>query len=601
MSATAPTDYPSPDEREEQPANALETEELIQMCRNYFDEAQEAREGGTNPRDLVWDLNWDAYWGRYDTTYKADWQARETMPEVANFVDRWAAGMRAPVSSGEDWHSVDDANDDTGLMGQMMTKFNNALLARSGRNASGQPVGFDAAFADCVKCGALSASALAVTVQDGKVRVDAVDPRELFYDPKARGLYRVRRYEVDRYQLEALAEGGLYDEDAIEQLQTDINQEAETERQTSSGGLEVTSRRRVTVVLKEFLCTILDRDGKMIAENQLIVMANDKFIIRGPEENPFWHKKDWIAFMPPIQVPFSRYGRSYVESFRQLAGTFTELTNLLIDAAFASSISSHMVWLAALDDPSQIQNGIAPGIVVTADEDWPPGQPFVQTIETGKFSPAIVTVWQGIKAELREGAFTNETSLGQIPPKGDITATEINASTAGSGALNQSLATDYDTRLLAVVLELVFWTGLQIFDPEKDPEIVNDLGEEMTAMLLNQRESIRERTFTFTSFGITSAVNRGQRLQKLLAFLQTIASNEILAAAFAQDHSIPKLIEELLRNFDVDTSRLKKSEEEKQLEQQQQLQQLAQAALGGELPEGPSSGGSPPRIPGGEI
>ena len=603
MSASSPTDFPdvpSPDEFAELfngPADALEDKELIQLLNEYFDDAQDARRSGTESRDEAWELNWDAYWGRYDSSYKADWQSREVLPEVANFVDRNAAALTSILVRGEDWHAATDPADPTGRFGKMMTKFNKLLLSHSGTNASGQDVGFGATFSDVVKCANLSAGCLTVTHRKGRVRVDAVDAREVYFDPKGRGLYRVRRYEIDRWTLEELKNEQDSDGESlwknIDKLQESLNTEAETERQTSSGGNEQgASYRRKPVVLKEYLCTILNTDGELVAKNQLVVMANDQFIVRGPENNPHWHMKDWLIYMPPIQVPFSQYGRSYVEVFRDLANTFIELTNLLIDAAFASSIHSYMIWLDALDDPSQIQDGIAPGTTVTARDTWPAGQDFVREIRTGEFPPALINVWQGIKGELRDGAMLNETTLGQVPPKGDITATEIRSSTSGSSAMMASIAQDYDTRLLGPMLELVFWTGIQIYDPEENPELAKELGDDLSAMLVTQRETIRGRQFKFTASGITSAVDRGQRLQGTMGLLQILGQSEFLAAAFAQKHSVPKLLDTIIDGLDIDASRLEKDEEEIQADERRQAQQRAELASGNQ-PPGQSGQASP--------
>lgn len=616
MSAAAPTDFPllqpSPDEFAEAvnpKKQGMATVDLIQLLRTYFDDAERARESGTEARDEAWELNWNAYWGRTDNSQKAEWQSREVMPEVQIFVDRWTAGMRGTLAVGQEWHAVDDPLDSSGTFAPLMNRFLTVLLGHSGRNASGQPVGFDATFGDVAKSAALMAACASVHVEDGRVLVDAVDPREIFLDPKGRGLYQCRRYEVDRWQLEKFkarkdsAGNPMFHAAAIDRLLGDENQEGVDERERSSGGREDDSaqERRLPITLKEFRATLIDRDGKMVAENQLVVMANDREIIRGPEDNPFWHKKWWIVFMPPIQVPFSQYGRSFVEGFRSIAATFTEFTNLLIDAAFASSISAHMVWLEALDNPDQVQNGIFPGLMVTADADWAAGQDFVKEIDVGKFSPAMVTVWQALKAELREGASINETSLGQLPPKGDITAAEIGASTAGTNALQGSIATDFDTRFLAPLLELVFWTGIQVFDPEKDEVLAAELGEPITQMILAQRDQIRKRKFNFKAFGITAAIDRGKRLQNLMGFLQTISSSPELLAEFGRTKSVGKLMDMLMALFEVDPTRLEKSEQEIKEDEARQAQQAAIAAGGGEGLEGPQPGGTPPAFPGGET
>ena len=43
----------------------------------------------------------------------------------------------------------------------------------------------------------------------------------------------------------------------------------------------------------------------MFGSKQLCIVANENFLIRGPETNPFMHDRDWIVFSPAISVPLS--------------------------------------------------------------------------------------------------------------------------------------------------------------------------------------------------------------------------------------------------------------------------------------------------------
>ena len=212
----------------------------------------------------------------------------------------------------------------------------------------------------------------------------------------------------------------------------------------------------------------------------------------------------------------------------------------------------------------------------------------------GGIDESAFRIWQALKAELREGASANELSLGQVPPKGDITATEINASSRGSTVLQMGLAKDIDTRWLAPILELVMMTGLQHFDPEKNPALANELGEDMSTMLSNHRREFADIQYKYVAKGLTAAMERGQKVQGLTGALQIIGGNEVLAQAFTQEYSLPKLIGELLQGFDVDISTLKKSDQEKQIDKQQQDAARRAAAEGGTggSPGGPTGAGA---------
>jgi len=620
MASASPTlpaaaiDYPQSEEelntgeRKAKKPEMLPDVDLLNLLKGYFETGREGRQSGIDPRDANWKANQDAYWSRQDTSSKAEWQAAEQMPEVANFVDRHTAALRMALLSQPNWFEIQDATEPSGERDKMMQKFVRIHLNHCTTNASGQRIGFDATFASAVKSGSMTVLAASVTYDpiSGYVNVDPVNPFELFYDPTGRGLYRIRRTEIDRWQLDMMSDQEdsagekIYHAEAIERLSSYIDGEARSDRERQTGGSEQGEggSRRDPITLDEYLCTIIDRDGKLIATNQLIVVANEQEIIRGPEDNPNWHGKDWIVMTPTVDVPFSVYGRTFLENFRMLAATFTETTNLMLDGMFAGAVGAHMVWEAALADPTQIAEGVHPGITVTADEDWPPGKDFVSKIDMGGIDPDSFRIWEALKAELREGASANELSLGQVPPKGDITAAEINASTSGSTVMQMGLAKDIDTRWLAPILELVLMTGLQHFDPEANPQLAQELGQPMSAMLAGHRQEFADIQYKYVAKGLTAAMERGQKVQGLTGALQVIGQNERLAASFEEKYSLSKLLGELLAGFDVDISKLKKDEQELRADKAAKDAARQAAAAEAGAPGAGGAGGPPPTGPG---
>ena len=591
---------------EEKRSKKLPDAELLQLLRGYFKEAKEAREGGTDARDENWLANWNAYWSRYDTSQKAEWQAAEQMPEVGNFVDRLTAVLSLALVSQHDWQQITDPTDPTKKRGEIMSKFVRLILNHCAVNQNGQRIGFDATFSSAVKSGAMSMIAASVTFDEasGFVNIEPVNAMEVYYDPAGRGLYRIRRTPIDYWQLDKMKDqvdskgDKIYDAAAIGRLQAHVDGESKRDRETITGSSEPESAmsRRKPILLDEYLCAIIDREGHLVAENQLVVVANEREIIRGPEDNPNWHKKDWIVSCPMIEVPFAPYGKSYVEVFRPLAATFTETTNLILDGIFAENIAAHMIWGGAIADAGELAEGIHPGMTVQADPDWPPGKPFIERIGMGGVTPASIRVWEALKAELREAGRANELSLGQVPPKGDITATEIRGAEGGTAVLQMALAKEIDTRFLAPILELAMMTGLQHFDPASNPVLADELGPEMAEMLAHQRVNFSNTRFRFVAKPMTTVMERGRQLQSLLGLAQILGQSEVLAAAFQRSHSIPKFLDQLLIHFAIDRQALEKDEEELRAEA---TQGPIVPPVGGAEPTGPGArGGAPiPRTP----
>jgi len=183
-----------------------------------------------------------------------------------------------------------------------------------------------------------------------------------------------------------------------------------------------------------------------------------------------------------------------------------------------------------------------------------------------------------------------------VPPKGDITATEIRGAEGGTAVLQMALAKEIDTRFLAPILELAMMTGLQHFDPASNPVLADELGPEMAEMLAHQRVNFSNTRFRFVAKPMTTVMERGRQLQSLLGLAQILGQSEVLAAAFQRSHSIPKFLDQLLIHFAIDRQALEKDEEELRAEA---TQGPIVPPVGGAEPTGPGArGGAPiPRTP----
>lgn len=378
----------------------------------------------------------------------------------------------------------------------------------------------------------------------------------------------------------------LYDVEMILQLNADIDEESRNDRERSGGHGqgEGGPSGRVPITIDEWLCTILLPDGTVAAENALVVVANERYIIRGPEENPFWHKRDWMVFTPMVTVPFSIYGRTYAEDWSDPADAFVELTNLIMDAIFTSSMNAFAAQPDMLKDPSQLEGGIYPNIIFAMEEGMPPAD-FMKAIDLGRLPSEAITVWQALKQEMREGAKLSEIALGQVPPKGDITATEVNQVQQSGSAMIRSMARTIEARLLEPVLTLIFQTALQHMD-FTDESLRAELGQETCDMLKARKDEFRDRRIKFRVRALSSLVDRQVTLQGLLAMLQTFAQSEPLMASFLERHDVGKLTDKLMELFGVDGLDFKTTERERMLKQ-------VMASLAPGQQEGGEQGGPP--------
>lgn len=592
----APDPSIDPAQQDPQATREATKDEILQVLLSYKREAEEARRGGPAGRDEVWEDNWNLYWSHMDYSDKADWQNTDVMPEAPQFVDRWAAAMREALNQPGEWYSIQDPGDPDNDLRPHIKRFMEWLIGRAGTTPDGHPTDFNAIFEDLMKLGAIMSVSATVTWQAdtpdgiGRVAVDATDPRQVWLDHTGRGLYRLRTYEIDKHELlrrAQMVDGAgqpIYDIQAISELNRQERMEREEEQETSSGHGQQQSSSREPITIDEWLATVVLEDGTVAADRALIVVANERQIIRGPEQNPFWHQQDWVVYTPMVTVPFSVYGRSYMEDWSSVARAFIELTNLILDGVYTSTLNAYALVPEMLEDPTQLQEGVTPNKAFTLEE-GSRAQDFFKEIELGSLPAESITVWQGLKSEMREGAKLSEIALGQVPPKGDITATEVSAVQQSTSALVRSMARTVEARALEPTLTLMFQTGLQHVN-FADPRVQQELGPQTAQMLAARRAEFQQRSIKFRVRGISSLVDRQQKLNNLISALNTIGSSDLLAREFFSTYSASQVMEEMLRLYGVDTLDLQPTEREQRIREiirmQEQMQEQAAAAGGGE-------------------
>ena len=591
----------------------MDDQEIIQQLNEYFDEAENARETGYEPRHEVWEQNLHAFWMRKDFPDKMPWQSREKSSFVPNFVERFAATHREALTYNPDWLEIFDRDDPTGELSRFATRVTRLALDFAGTNTSGQPVPFEHDFGNMVLTGALMKMCAAVQYDHrlGRCVVEQVDPRQCYLDPTGRGLYRVRFWEADKETLLRQAElvdadgKPFYDREAIEQLVGQHDMDVVKNREESSGAGQMLTSPRTPILIKEWLVDLIDRRGgagktRIARERQLVVTANDHWIIRGPEKNPWWHGKDWVVCHPVLQAPLKHPdGRTYVELFRYAVETHENVTNRILDAVATSTMNAFEVNPDLLDDPDSISSGIAPNQTVLRDPDAPPGEQAIKPIEMGRpISADIMNVYRETRREAQEAGAQSDISLGQAS-RGETTATEVVESKAGQSSLNNSISIDIDLGFLGPIGELVYYCTLQHTGPESRG-IWELLSQEDRQMLEARRMEFKARPIWVRAKGLTNAVQRSRRLRGVLGAINVVGGNPLLLQEFQKNYSMGKVIQILLEDFGVPVEKIELTDEEKfQLQEAARLAKAKADAAQQAGQEFGGVGGAPGLAPGG--
>lgn len=575
---------------------SVEELKTVQILEGYRIEADEARKAGLNPRDQKWEENLALYWNRFDFSKKASWQAQEIMPEVPSYVDRFAAALKeALVASDSGFFSVKDPADKANDLATAIKNITTTWLSRSGRNQMGTILSFPAVFEEQMKLGALMACASATTwkrdVDKGRVAIETVDPRFIWLDPTYRNLYRVRRIEMDLHDLKAMAlekdaKGQpIYHLPAVERMLQGIGPEDRDKQEQLAGHGRQINSGRSPVHLDEYIATVVDEQGNKIGDRALFVVANGAHLVRGPEPNPFWHGGDWLVYAPLITTPLSVYGRSYMEDFGAIAKTFVDLTNMLLDATFMSSMRAFVMVPSMLANPGQVAEGITANKIFLLDEGGGVAD-FAKALELGTLPPDAFSMWTALKKELSEAAGINEIGLGGFAPKGRTSATEVSEAMQNSSALIRSVAKTIETRYLDPTLDLVWKTGLQHVQRNDDMIRASAGSDEMFEMLISQRREFISRPITFQAQGISALIRKSQMLKALMGVLSVVSQSEPLMAEFFKAVSPEKFIGKLFELSDIDLNSMQLTERERLIREataplqaaQQQAQGAPQAA-----------------------
>lgn len=576
-------------------SESRDPQQIVEVLEGYRQEAEQNRRSGPNGRDDKWEENLNLYWNRFDFSNKANWQAKEVMPEVPSFVDRFAASLKeALVSAPEGFYTIHDPSDTESDITDAIKRMMDVWLSTCGRNQNGHILGFPSVFEEQAKLGALMNCCAVVSWRNdsykGRPVVETVDPRFVWLDHTYRNLYRIRRTTMDKHEVVAMAEekdnngDPIYNLDQIKMLQSSLVEEDEARKEELSGHGQKIVTNRAPVTLDEYLATVVGPDGEVWARDELMVVANERFLIRGPESNPFKHGKDWLVYAPLSTTPLSVYGRSYMEDFGSIAKTFNELTNMILDAVYTSSMNAFALAPGMLSNPDQVSEGISPNKIFTL-EDGVSASDFFAQLELGQMPNEAVTIWQAMKNELTEAAGINEVGLGQFAPNSRTSATEIVETQQSSNALVRSTAQTVETRFLEPTLDLVWKTGLQ--HVKKDDEYVKRaVGENMFNALMERRNELIKRPITFQARGISTMIQKSQMLQKLTQVLQIVGGNEMFMREFLRAVEPAKFVDTIMDLSGVDPKSLQFSEREKAIrdfaEAQDLRRQQAEEATGNE-------------------
>lgn len=425
-----------------------------------------------------------------------------------------------------------------------------------------------------------------VDIPNWQLKLSLVRPENWYPDPENRGLYEIEYIEKDLYQMIAIAEANpdLYDIEAVKAMSvtsaTDQLKDRENARETDQN-ITLGDIRR-SVGMWECWGTILDKDtGEIMVkdglkmQNVVWAVGENGRTIRKPRKNPFWHNTSPYVVSPIIRVAQSVWHRALMDAATLHNKSLNEIYNYMLDAGLMSVFGIRQIHEDWLEDPNQISEGIPPGTTLQVNNSAPPGAKVMETVATGSLDREALEMFNLTDREFQQTAMTNDTRLGNLPEKA-VKATEIIASNQSLTGVFAGVVKSIEQLFVSKVLEKSWAVMAQNMDDLDSKAVAALIGEaravELEAIPKETRfaETVSGRKYKV--FGLSNTVAKVNDFRKIQGLLQTVASDPKLRNEFEQEFSLKKLLAEIMKALDIDTEKIKASDEEKQrAEQDRQL------------------------------
>ena len=557
--------------------------QIVKTSQAYFKEAEEARYDRIRRNRY----NRDAYNGNQDFSQKIEGQSREFLPKTSVTAEQFSAFIKKGLVQFGNWFSVTGGRNsqlsDSAIRRLMMAYLDR--LPETDNNSNGEYCNFATRLSDASKVGLLESLMVFKVhgrrdvetiheftdelekkeINPWRLRVDIIPPEDFYPDPTTRGLYNIHRVERDLHDIEALAEEGIYDKAVVKLIKGDFKKEEQEggdqgKRRPDEDDAKPSFRKRV--VIDEYWGMILDSEGNVERRNAVWTIANEKYLIREPQDNPYWHGTDPFIVIPIIREPFSVWHKALYDDVVPLNLAINELFNLMLDGGLASVWGIRQVQPELLEDPQQVAGGVPQGKTLVMRSDAPNDAEVLKQVATGQVPGDAMNMFALLDAEFNAAARTNDLRLGQLPSK-DVKATEIVEIQASQNAVMESIVTNIEqglTRLLRKAWMVIL---------QESPNLaLSDIAEALTPQevrtlaVMDAKDRFRTMALN-TSFrvsGMSETLAKTRDFQRMMAALQVAANNPILQAAVLRRTDPDKIWQKVLKMLNINPDDLERDE-----------------------------------------
>jgi hypothetical protein len=368
--------------------------------------------------------------------------------------------------------------------------------------------------------------------------LDNVYPLNFFWSPDSTDVnlapVKIERIRKKLFELEPSFENGFFNAKKIDKLTKGFT------TGTSAGSVnpiesETFRVRDQTmqklewfpdVELLEYYGPLTYLDGKTIRENCHFVVANGKHLIRNNEIQT-WSRRDPYFTTVFSRRPFKADGVGVADGAASLQIIINDLFSMFVDKLKLDIYAPQLIRTDMLADRSQIDGGIAPGILIETVDD--PGNVIAELPKTA--TDVATPLYQTIEKLSLSGqkAAAVNTMTANPASRARITGTEINANENRRQLAVNQIVTEVDLTSIQPVIEHTKALVLQyVFNPQVLEQLTKEgvLTESQKSFILAMSPIERfyeaNKNYKLDVKGFRIVLERNEQLMRLGEFLQRL-------------------------------------------------------------------------------
>lgn len=494
-----------------------------------YKEAKEARKDREN--------QWKEVYGEYSGNQprwaqKAEWQTKLFIPRLSSMIKKTTAIMRQALIEADEFWTIGPPFPDTfsnNAMPQTQSQDNLAddkkNFVRDAVNKVFDDNNFFKTFSIAAKYAMLTSLMIAkIYYKNDWIAIEAIDPFDIYLDPSGKNRYVIHKTIQDYDAIKKSAVAGIYDLSEVEKLPLTYDSKDKREDAERRGVIPTNMHSRRQVTLLEFYGDIIDDEGKKdTIYNQVATIANENFLIKTPQPNPYYHNKPPFVITAIDWDPKSIYHHSIYENQLSLIRTSSELMESITDGAKITAVPMAEIDIDKVENADDILDTIEPGKLFKTHD----GGNALTIKHFPAFAPEVMSLISAFNMEMQNTSGMTEFLQGQPTSKGRPTAREVLSKTNQGLSLFESYARNIENDWITPIIEMVYQNLIMLVTQNKVKNIKPILAKynyNTDAMTPVQRTLLVEGDYQFKTFGISMTVSNQDRLEKIINFLKIIGN-----------------------------------------------------------------------------